>query len=227
VGREKQDLIAGFLAAAAALWIFGWLADRVWDHETIAFDAAVRNGIHGFASPALTAFFRVVTIFGSEVFLVPFGALVIWRLASLGRRHAAALFTLAAAGGEVLDFLLKMSFRRTRPEAYFGYALPSSYSFPSGHSMLSACFFGTLAAVAAPKLAKTWQKAVVWIAAAVATLLIGLSRIYLGVHYPSDVVAGYSAAVIWIAGVRAGYDVWRARKARGLEKEPPAGEGTV
>jgi undecaprenyl-diphosphatase len=213
VGREKRDLIAGFLAAAAALWFFGWLADQVWRHETIAFDAAVRNGIHQFASPGLTAFFRVVTIFGSEVFLVPFGAFVIWRLVAMGRRHAAAL---AAAGGEVLDFLLKVSFRRTRPEAYFGYALPSSYSFPSGHSMLSACFFGTLAAVVAPKLSNTWQKIGVWAAAAVATLLIGTSRIYLGVHYPSDVAAGYAAAIIWIAGVRAGYDVWRSRKARGL-----------
>jgi undecaprenyl-diphosphatase len=216
VGREKRDLIAGFLAAAAALWFFGWLADQVWRHETIAFDAAVRNGIHQFASPGLTAFFRVVTIFGSEVFLVPFGAFVIWRLVAMGRRHAAVLFTLAAAGGEVLDFLLKVSFRRTRPEAYFGYALPSSYSFPSGHSMLSACFFGTLAAVVAPKLSNTWQKIGVWAAAAVATLLIGTSRIYLGVHYPSDVAAGYAAAIIWIAGVRAGYDVWRSRKARGL-----------
>jgi undecaprenyl-diphosphatase len=217
VGKEKRNLIAGFLAAAAALFLFGWVAEHVWRHETIAFDAAVRNGIHQFASPALTKFFRIVTIFGSEVFLVPFCAFVIWRLVTLGRRHAAVLFTLAAAGAEALDFLLKVFFRRARPEAYFGYALPSSYSFPSGHSMLSACIFGTVAAVLAPKLPKAWQKVATWVVAAVATLLIGTSRVYLGVHYPSDVAAGYAAAILWIGGVRAGYDVWRSRKARGLE----------
>jgi undecaprenyl-diphosphatase len=219
VGKEKRNLIAGFLAAAAALFLFGWVAEHVWRHETIAFDAAVRNGIHQFASPALTRFFRVVTIFGSEVFLVPFCAFVIWRLVTLGRRHAAVLFTLAAAGAEALDFLLKLFFRRARPEAYFGYALPSSYSFPSGHSMLSACIFGTLAAVVAPRLPQVWQKLATWAAAGLAALLIGTSRIYLGVHYPSDVAAGYAAAIIWIAGVRAGYDVWRSRRAPVLDAE--------
>ena len=219
MGREKRDLIAGFLTAAAALWFFGWLADRVWDHETIAFDASVRNGLHQFASPALTGFFRTVTIFGSEVFLVPFCAFVIWRLVSAGRRHAAVLFTVAAAGAEALDFLLKLFFRRARPEAYFGYALPSSYSFPSGHSMLSACIFGTLAAVVAPRLPELWQKLATWCIAILATLLIGTSRIYLGVHYPSDVAAGYAAAIIWIAGVRAGYDVWRSRRPKGFDAE--------
>jgi len=219
VGREKRDLIAGFLAAAAALFLFGWLAEHIWRHETIAFDASVRNGLHQFASPALTRFFRIVTIFGSEMFLVPFCAFVIWRLVAVGRRHAAALFTLAAAGAETLDFLLKVFFRRTRPEAYFGYALPSSYSFPSGHSMLSACIFGTLAAVVAPRLPQLWQKLATWTIAVVATLLIGTSRIYLGVHYPSDVAAGYAAAIIWIGGVRAGYDVWRFRRAKGVDAE--------
>jgi undecaprenyl-diphosphatase len=224
MGRENRDLIAGFVSAAVALLMFGWLAHSVWRHETIVFDAAVRDGLHSFASPGLTRFFRFITTFGSEMFLVPFGAFVVWRLAAAGRSHAAVLFAVAAVGAEALDFILKLLFRRARPEVFFGYTLPSSYSFPSGHSMLSACFFGVLAALLAARLMPVWQKAALWIAAAIGTLLIGCSRIYLGVHYPSDVIAGYAAAVIWVLSVRAGYQVWlrryKATVARGSGDSP-------
>jgi len=212
VEKQNRELIAGFGGAAAALIVFGWLANQVFHHETIRFDAAVRDRLHSFASPALTWFFRIVTEFGSEYFLVPFGAFIIWRLVVAGRRHAAILFAVAAAGGETLDFLLKLLFRRTRPAVFFGLTAPHTYSFPSGHSMLSACFFGVLAALVTMRMASVARKVGVWVAAAVATLLIGLSRIYLGVHYPSDVLAGYAAAVIWVFSVRAGYDVWLRRR---------------
>src|SRR5205085_1063195 len=125
----------------------------------------VRNAVHGFASPGLTWFFRVVTQFGSELFLVPFGLFVVWRLTAAGRRHAAMLFAVAAAGAEALNFLLKLLFRRARPEVFFGLTAPGSYSFPSGHSMLSACFFGVLAAVIAMRMASYPQKLAVWAAA--------------------------------------------------------------
>lgn len=221
MGKEKLEIAAGFAAAVLSLVLFGWLANQVWRHETIVFDAAVRNGVHSFASPPLTGFFRVITNFGSELFLIPFGAFVIWRLIEAGRRHAAILFTLAAAGGEVLDYVLKTFFHRARPHVFFG-SLPTSYSFPSGHSMLSACFFGTLAAVAAPRLRSGWHKAGIWIAAAAATLLIGLSRIYLGVHYPSDVAAGYAAAIIWVVAIRVGYQIYRSRMKNAIAESAEA-----
>jgi membrane-associated phospholipid phosphatase len=211
VNRQNRDLIAGFGGAAVALIVFGWLAEQVFHRATIQFDAAVRDAVHSFASPGMTWFFRIVTEFGSEVFLVPFGALVVWRLVVAGRRHAAILFAVAAAGGETLDYLLKLLFRRTRPEVFFGLTAPHTYSFPSGHSMLSACFFGVLAALVTMRMDSRARRVAVWASAAVATLLIGLSRVYLGVHYPSDVVAGYAAAVIWVFSVRAGYEVWLRR----------------
>jgi undecaprenyl-diphosphatase len=211
VDREKQDLLAGFAAAIAALFLFTWLATQVFRESTITFDATVRNALHAWASPALTWVFRGVTQLGSELFLVPLGAVAVWRLAAAGRRHAAVLFVVAAAGGEALDYTLKMLFRRTRPEVFFGLTAPSSYSFPSGHSMLSACIYGVLAALIAPKLPTRVQKTAVWTGAAALALLIGTSRIYLGVHYPSDVVAGYAAAIVWVFSVRAGYSVWLRR----------------
>jgi membrane-associated phospholipid phosphatase len=211
VDREKQDLLAGFAAAVTALFLFTWLATQVFRQTAITFDATVRNGLHAWASPSLTWFFRGVTQLGSELFLVPLGALTVWRLAAAGRRHAAVLFVIAAAGGEALDYTLKLLFRRTRPEVFFGLTEPSSYSFPSGHSMLSACFYGVLAAVITPKLPSLAQRAAVWTGAAALALLIGSSRIYLGVHYPSDVVAGYAAAIVWVFSVRTGYKVWLKR----------------
>jgi membrane-associated phospholipid phosphatase len=215
VEKQNRDLIAGFLGAVLALVVFGWLADQVFHRATIHFDAAVRDAVHSFASPPMTLFFRVVTEFGSEKFLVPFGAFVVWRLASGGRRHGAILFAVAAAGGEALDYLLKLLFRRTRPEVFFGLTAPHTYSFPSGHAMLSACFFGVLAALVTMRVESLGRKIAVWTAAALATLIIGLSRVYLGVHYPSAVLAGYAAAVIWVFSVRAGYAVWLRRRVTG------------
>jgi undecaprenyl-diphosphatase len=218
--RENTELIAGFLAATSALLIFAWLSTQVFRNSAIAFDAAVRDGVHEWATPALTVFFRVVTQFGSEVILVPLGGIVVWRLAAAGRRHAAILFVVAAAGSEALDFMLKQLFRRTRPEVFFGLTAPATYSFPSGHAMVSVCFYGALAALVAPRLKTRGQRAALWTAAAVAALLIGFSRIYLGVHYPSDIVAGYAAAVVWVFSVRAGYRIWRRRRGKGPPSTP-------
>ena len=214
VDKSSRQLIAGYLAAAAALLFLGWLARDVVQRQTIDLDAAVRGGLHSLASPGLTAFFRAITWLGSEVFLVPFGALVVWRLAAAGRRHGAVLLVVAALGGEVLDQILKLSFHRGRPAPYFGYALPSTYSFPSGHAMVSACFFGVLAAVLTAGVRSRAARVAVWAVAAGLVLLIGLSRIYLGVHYPSDVAAGYCAAIVWVAAVRTGYAVWLWRSVR-------------
>lgn len=209
---RNESLIAGFLAATGALLVFTWLATQVFRNAAMDFDAAVRDGVHAWATPPLTAFFRVVTQFGSEVVLVPLGSVVVWRFAAAGRRHAAVLFVIAALGGEALDFMLKVLFRRTRPEVFFGLAAPQTYSFPSGHAMLSVCFYGVLAALVAPRLESRGRRAAMWAGAAVAAALIGLSRVYLGVHYPSDIVAGYAAAVVWVFSVRAGYGIWLRRR---------------
>jgi undecaprenyl-diphosphatase len=213
VEKSERDLVAGYLAAAAALLTFGWLARNVLQHQTIRFDAVVRDAVHALASPTLTAFFGWITWLGSEVFLLPFGALMVWRLLAAGRRHAAALLVLAAVGGELLDQILKLAFHRNRPGPFFGYPLPDSYSFPSGHSMVSVCFYGVLAAVLTARMESRRERAAVWAVAAAVVAAIGISRIYLGVHYPSDVAAGYCAAIIWVGAVRAGYGVWLRRRA--------------
>jgi undecaprenyl-diphosphatase len=210
----------GFPAAAGALIVFAWLAHGALRGEAAAFDAAVRNAVHAWATPGLTFAMLCATQLGSAPFLLVVGALAIWRLAAAGRKHAALLLGVAALGGEALDQILKLCFHRPRPEAFFGLTVPPTYSFPSGHALTATCFYGVLAALLAARMRPVAAKAGLWALAAALVALIGLSRVYMGVHYPSDVLAGYAAAVVWVAAVRAGYGVWLRRGRR--VTAPPA-----
>jgi undecaprenyl-diphosphatase len=200
-------------AAAGALVVFAWLANGALRDQTASFDAAVRNAVHAWATPGLTLLMICATQLGSAPFLLVVGALAIWRLAAAGLKHAALLLGVAALGGEALDQVLKLCFHRPRPEAFFGLAVPPTFSFPSGHALTATCFYGVLAAVLAAHMRPAAAKAGVWALAAALVALIGLSRVYMGVHYPSDVLAGYAAAVVWLTAVRAGYGVWLRRRA--------------
>jgi undecaprenyl-diphosphatase len=122
------------------------------------------------------------------------------------------VITLAGAG--LLNWLLKISFGRVRPEPFFDYPLPGSPSFPSGHALFAASVFGGLAALLAPRLKHRPLKIAIWISAALLILLVGLSRVYLGVHYPSDVLAGYAVAIIWVNFVALGDRLARHRRRR-------------
>jgi undecaprenyl-diphosphatase len=110
------------------------------------------------------------------------------------------LVAITMLGVAVLDVALKLAFHRPRPVAFFG-ATPNSYSFPSGHALGSLCFYGILAAILASLARGRGTKLCIWIAAVLLAGMIGLSRIYLGVHYPSDVIAGYCAAIVWVGAV--------------------------
>jgi undecaprenyl-diphosphatase len=113
----------------------------------------------------------------------------------------AVLFVILLSGAYALDWKLKLAFHRTRPTPFFGTQEPRSFSFPSGHALFSICFFGVLAAIVTERVANRRARAAIWGLAAVLICAIGLSRIYLGVHYPSDVIAGYAAAVFWAGAV--------------------------
>jgi len=114
-------------------------------------------------------------------------------------RRAAIWLLATLAGATVLSLALKSAFHRPRPTLFFG-AVPHTYSFPSGHSMFSFCFYGVLAGLLTARIDSRPLRILIWIVAAAALVLsIGLSRIYLGVHYPSDVLAGYLAGAIWVS----------------------------
>lgn len=194
-------LITGLLAAAGALLFFAWLSQQMLAGGALAFDDSIRALVHQHACPALTACMRAVSIIGAPGVLLTLGILVVVVYVRQGRPRTALLFVITMAGAVILDTLLKLLFHRTRPVAFFGLKEPSSYSFPSGHALVSCAYFGVLAAFASARTASRWRRRIYWTVAALLTGIIGFSRIYLGVHYPSDVLAGYATAIVWVFSV--------------------------
>jgi undecaprenyl-diphosphatase len=139
-------------------------------------------------------------------------------LRSRRRFHGAELVVVTILGALLLSASLKMALPRARPDPFFGVPLPHSGSFPSGHALIAMSFFGGLAAVTARRTPRRVLKIAIWSAALAAILLVGLSRIYLGVHYPSDVLAGYGVGLLWV-GVVAATD---RRISRRVETAPPS-----
>jgi len=207
--RNPKPKWFGELAVAiAGLSVFVWMAGAVMSGRSEAFDRAVRGWIHAGSFPALTYTMRAFTELGEAVFLVALGLLIVWRLVLGGRRREAVFFAIAALGAEALDQALKYGFRRPRPEAFFGVA-PTNYSFPSGHALVSFCYYLVLAEMF---IEQKWPRRRKFLTRAVAVALaglIGLSRIYLGVHYPTDVLAGFAAAIAWLAMVQLVHKVRR------------------
>jgi len=209
-------LLGALLIAATALFVFGWLAEEMLEGDTRQFDAFVRTAVHQLAAPGLTRLMQVFSFLGSVAAVTAMCLVVV--CVSFYFRHArtAALLAITMLGAAALDVALKLAFHRPRPVAFFG-ATPSSYSFPSGHALGSLCFYGTLAAILAARVRGRSAKFCIWTAAVVLVGMIGFSRIYLGVHYPSDVIAGYCAAAVWVGAVG-----FFDRTLRTGEREKPA-----
>jgi undecaprenyl-diphosphatase len=207
-------LLAGLICAVGALVLFGWLASEIFEGETKIFDETVRQAINQTATPALTKLMVFVSFIGSPIFFVCLGIVILIIFLRLRWRRAAVLFVITMAGEIVLDLTLKGFYRRARPDPFFDYALPASYSFPSGHALGSFCFYGILAWLVTARLENRRIRIVIRLAAAIVIFLMGFSRIYLGVHYPSDVVGGYLAALVWTMTVALGDFFFNRRKMR-------------
>lgn len=196
------SLLLGLAAAIGTLIFFGWLTDEVLEGDSRHFDEATRAAVHQLASPALTFVMRGFSFVGSTLALTVLTALVIVLLALRKLGREAKLFAITMVGAALLNMTLKLAFKRARPVPFFDLTPPETYSFPSGHSLMSACFFGVLAALWTTQIKSKRVRTIVWIISASMFLLIGFSRIYLGVHHTTDVIAGFSAALIWILVVR-------------------------
>jgi undecaprenyl-diphosphatase len=203
--RWREPLVlAGLAGACAAAWMFIELAEEVVAGEVRAADARLLMLLRNPADPAdplgprwLELMARDLTALGS---LGVLGLLVLAAagfLALAGRRRT-ALFVLAATGGGALaSTLLKALFARPRPDIVPHEIYVASASFPSGHAMVSAVVYLTLGALMA-RLAPGLRLKVYILALAVLLVgLVGISRVYLGVHWPSDVLAGWAAGAGW------------------------------
>ena len=196
------SLLLGLAAAIATLIFFGWLADEVLEGETRHFDEVTRAAVHQLASPLLTTIMRWLSFIGSTLALTIGTTIVVVRFAMLKWGREAKLFAITMIGAGVLNVTLKLAFKRPRPVPFFNLTAPETYSFPSGHSLTSACFFGALAAILTARIRSRRFRIITWIVCTLMFVLIGFSRIYLGVHHTTDVIAGFAAALIWILVVR-------------------------
>jgi undecaprenyl-diphosphatase len=190
-----------YLAAIICVLLLAALAAAMLAGATLPFDETVRSAVHRLASGGLTDLARLFSFVGEALVWVPATVIAGTALWLSNRRKQALALALAMLGAVVLDNAFKLTFHRVRPEAFYGF-VPPTYSFPSGHALFAACFYGAVASILTAEVQDAALRTTVWIAAVLLVLCIGLSRIYLGVHYPTDVLAGYLAGAGWLAGLR-------------------------
>jgi undecaprenyl-diphosphatase len=203
-GRRREiALIAAFAIGAGLVLAFGLFADEVLEGDAAGFDRAVfaalrDNGGSGDPiGPAwLKEFSRDVTALGSMGFLGFITAATIGYLLLIRERALALLMAVAVIGGMLVSTLLKLGFNRARPDIPHSVEVFTA-SFPSGHATLSAITFLTLAALLARVHDDRRVKAYFMVLAILLTISVGVSRVYLGVHYASDVLAGWCVGSGW------------------------------
>lgn len=202
--RYDAALLLAALAVVAGVWGFIELADEVFEGETARADEWIllflRNSndlSDPLGPPWLEEAARDITALGSTTVIVALTAAVAGFLLLRGLRGALGLLLGAIVGGTLLSALLKVSFGRPRPDIVPHLAHVETASFPSGHSMLAAIVYLTLGALLARLVERRALKLYFLGVAALLALLVGISRVYVGVHYPTDVLAGWAAGLAW------------------------------
>jgi undecaprenyl-diphosphatase len=232
VATATGTVVVGFVGLVASLVVLGSLAEGVRAQEVFALDTWATPFLHSIASPGLDALMNGLTTMGSSLVLIPIFVVVVAALL-LRRRYGAALFLSVASGGAlVIDATMKVVFQRPRPKLDYAAVLPD-YSFPSGHSMNGVVFYVALALIAWSVLGRRLGVILV-VLASILAFWIGVSRIYLGYHYLTDVVGGFLAGIVWLlvvgAAFRARPKIWRwgyVEPTSAPEPPPTAGPPSV
>lgn len=192
--KTWRMLGAGLLLYLLPILLFAKLADEVGEHETLAFDEAVLRGVHELANPALDTVMRYATNLGYTWAIAAGTIIIVWLCLRQGK-YRQALFALAGIGGSAfINLILKALFQRDRPQLWERLVTENSYSFPSGHAMASA----SLAMVIVVLLWPTKWRLTAIIGGIIYMVFIAFTRLYLGVHYPTDIIAGWLVTALWI-----------------------------
>ncbi|MEP6573359.1 MAG: phosphatase PAP2 family protein [Gemmatimonadota bacterium] len=187
------------VVAAVALAAFGWITYDVFRGTTQALDDSILLAVVPLRTPPLTAVMNALSFIGSGTIAIPFGlAVYLWLRRK--RRRAAAFYLWVVLSGWALNGLTKLLMHRARPRVIPRLAHAGWYSFPSGHSMLAPLVFGLAAVLLLRPVRSRWLHAVALTVTTTLVAGISLSRVYLGVHYPSDVVGALLAGTGWAAG---------------------------
>jgi undecaprenyl-diphosphatase len=219
-----MTVVVGFGGLVGSLVVLGSVAEGVRSQEVFALDAWATPFLHGIASPQLDALMNGLTDLGTSLIIIPIlvvaVAALVWK-----RRYGLAVFLSVAIGGSViLQGTMKVFFARPRPQLAWATVLPDG-SFPSGHTMNSVIFYGALALI----LWSIWGRRIGLVALGTAALLafgVGVSRIYLGYHYFTDVVGGILAGIAWLIVVGAAFrarPTWRTWRTRSVGRSDHSG----
>ncbi len=204
VGHLEKSALLALACAALALFAFAELADAVREGETRRFDEAIlhmlraENAPHDPIGPRwFELMVRDFTALGSTGVLTMLTLAVFGFLLLAGKRHSAQLVAISVGGGAFLSTLFKLHFARPRPDLVPHLAEVSTMSFPSGHALLAAVVYLTIGVLLARAYADVRVKLYLLSVAVLLTIIVGASRVYLGVHWPTDVLAGWAIGAAW------------------------------
>jgi membrane-associated phospholipid phosphatase len=208
-------ILAGLFLSFYSLNLFFELSEDLIEEERFQFDQVIIQYVSDIRSGSLTAIMKFITFLGSTTILTSLliGSLI-WLIAKRKNYWGAIFYIIAVAGGGLINLGLKHWFGRVRPENSL--IVEQGFSYPSGHSMGSLIYYGFLGYLVIRSQRGKPLKAMLGIGFITLILLIGFSRIYLGVHYPSDVLAGFSAGTVWLLLCIGGRESIRAYKKRTL-----------
>jgi undecaprenyl-diphosphatase len=190
--------LVGVLAPIGLLWLFLGIADEIPERGTLVrIDDAVARWLEAHGTEAGETVFFWISQLGSTLLAVLVVAAILWLAWHRERRDAIAL-AIVSSGGFLLGTALKMIFHRGRPETATEFITRQSWSFPSGHALNSVVSYGFLTMLVLERIPDGRTRVTVAAAAAILIGTIGFSRLYLGVHYLSDVLGGWIAGAAWL-----------------------------
>jgi len=197
VGALGIFLVAGLIVAVIGTALFVALASHVHSGSTQALDESVIRWLVAHHTPVLDVAMLEITTLGTAVVVMMIVAVAALFLVLTGHKYSAILLLASSIGGVVLNGVLKLGFDRPRPTIFIPAIHTATSSFPSGHATSAAMVYATVAYLAARLAKRRRARWLVMTAAFIIIALISFSRLYLGVHYPSDVLAGVIVGLAW------------------------------
>jgi|SRR5215210_1224376 len=220
VARSPQRwTLVGLLAVlAGSLFAFAHITeDYLTNDPLVDWDVRFALWLHDHSSGNAVSFFKIVTNAGNTIVLLILAGAVVTVFARAGRTHASATLLTALGGAAILNGLLKLLFHRQRPEV--GFVHLETYSFPSGHAAVTTATFTTLAFLIGRRSTNR-RSAAMGVGAVALIVLVDFSRLYLGAHYLSDVLAGTCFGLSWACVCLIAYTLWSDRRLRLARRMP-------
>lgn len=211
--HTKKHLLSSGLFLISFLIVFGVFIEKLRFHKLLGFDMKLIGKVQERIDNPNTRLMKCFTFLGSPLMVSMFVACSVMIFYRFGKRRAATGMLIANAAGVGFNEGLKYLFRRRRPDIHR--LVPAhGYSFPSGHAMGSVMFYGTLSYWLCRQFKSISLKVLTCTISGIMVVMTGVSRIYLGVHFPSDVLSGYAAGASWLSASIKGFNAILAKEER-------------